>query len=59
MSADRNYRICIRCKRLPVERFDDGEPSWQCGPCNDRDIEIANERRDWDYYHPAESKHDA
>jgi hypothetical protein len=48
-------RICIRCKKRPVEDFSDGELSLQCGPCNDRDIEAANERREWDYYHPAEA----
>ena len=43
--------ICRRCGKYPVEVIED----WQsdcCGYCNDRRIEHANERREWDYYHP-------
>jgi hypothetical protein len=43
--------FCCRCKKRPVEVID-GWRSSQCGPCNDRDIERTNERREWDYYHP-------
>ena len=44
-------RICRKCKEREVEDFGDGEPSFQCGYCNDRDIERSNERRDWNYWH--------
>lgn len=48
--------ICCKCKKRPVEvipEADDGADwiSSQCGSCNDRDIEHANERREWNYYH--------
>jgi hypothetical protein len=43
--------MCCRCKKRPVESID-GWTSTQCGHCNDQDIERANERREWEYYHP-------
>lgn len=48
--------ICVRCKNREVEVIrdcgDDGDyVSSQCGHCNDRDVERANERREWNYYH--------
>lgn len=46
--------LCCRCKREPVEDFGDGEPSWQCTHCNDKDIQRSENRREWDYYHPGE-----
>lgn len=49
-------QICIKCKKREVEDFGDGEDSLQCGDCNDRDIKHSNERREWNYYHPGESK---
>lgn len=47
-------RICIRCNKNPVEDFGDGEPSYNCGYCNDRLIEQSDRQREWDYYHPGE-----
>ena len=55
-SGEMGYRFdrqCIRCKRWEVEQIDDWI-SDQCPSCNDRDIEHANERREWHYYHTDE-----
>lgn len=46
--------LCIRCKQNPVEDFGDGEPSWQCIQCNDRDIRQSENLREWAHYHPGE-----
>lgn len=46
--------ICNRCHQRPVEDFGDEFPSYQCGDCNDREIERYNRRAEWDHYHPGE-----
>lgn len=47
----RHDRQCKRCGKWEVEEIEDWI-SDMCGNCNDRDIEHANERREWNYYHP-------
>lgn len=43
-------RKCKRCGAQEVEQIDDWI-SDQCPHCNDKDIDHANERREWNYYH--------
>lgn len=44
-------QLCNRCKKYPVEDFGDDEPSFQCGYCNDREIERSNRAREWREFH--------
>lgn len=49
--------MCCKCKQRGIEiieGYGDVETffSPQCERCNNRDVEQANERREWDYYHP-------
>ncbi len=50
----RSIPICIECKQRECERFEDEEGGYfdnRCSRCNDRLIEHANERAEWNYYH--------
>lgn len=42
---------CRRCGKRDVEVIDDWVSDC-CDYCNDRRIEHANARREWEYYHP-------
>lgn len=54
MNSDRKMQLCIRCKVNPREYFGDGEVSWQCVSCNDRDIRQSENIREWEHYHSGE-----
>lgn len=50
--------ICVECKKRECEQFESYEDGTyyddRCGYCNDRQIEHANERAEWNYYHGGE-----
>jgi hypothetical protein len=45
----------MRCKCGRWMHLDNGseveDAHWRCTPCEDKAIEHANERREWNYYH--------
>ena len=48
----RNFnKKCMTCGKPEVEQIEDWV-SFQCVECNTKDIEDAEERREFHYYHP-------
>ncbi len=45
--------VCKRCRQYPVEEDDEWQSDF-CHYCNDRLIEQAQKRKEWDYYHPGQ-----
>ncbi len=51
MSKQDNF--CRKCKVNPVEQIDDWKSDY-CRACNNIFINLNNNRREWDHYHPNE-----
>lgn len=51
----RQKPICVECKQRECEQFNDYENGTyydtRCSRCNDRQIEFANERAEWNHFH--------
>lgn len=47
--------LCKKCNENEVEQIDDWLSKF-CGHCNDQLIQEANERREWNHYHPGSDK---
>lgn len=47
--------LCARCKKQEVEVIDDWV-STLCPYCADREYEAYQERREFEYYHPADDQ---